>query len=188
MADDVQRPAKRSLLVTIAALLLAAIAFWGASRLAWFEMTADRRPAVELTGADVAGWLVPVAVLVLAAVAAVLALPGVVRRVLAVGLVAGGVVAVWFSLDVGAYETGWFAYQPLSEAHSDPERTFAGPAAAIAGAVLLLTAGALLLLRGHRMPRLGAKYSAPGGKPPAKDSDADLWRALSDGEDPTSGP
>ncbi len=191
MADSpstAQHDAKRSLLVTIAALLLAAIALWGSSRLTWAEMTAAGRPTVELTGADVAGWLVPVAVLALAAVAAVLALPGVVRRVLAVGLVAAGLLVVWFSLDGGAYEAGRFTYQPLSEAQSDPQRTLIGPATAIAGALLLLTAGALLLLRGHRMPRLGAKYSAPGGKPPAEDPDDDLWRALSDGEDPTSRP
>lgn len=182
MADDVQRPAKRSLLVTIAVLLLAAIAFWGASTLAWLELNPGSQVSSTITGSDLAGWLVPLAVLALAAVAAVLALPGVVRRVLGVGLAVAGVLALWFVLGGSPYDT------PLSEANSDPERTLTGPAAAIAGALLLLMAGALLLVRGHRMPRLGAKYSAPGGTPPAKDADADLWRALSEGEDPTSGP
>ncbi|MPY98369.1 MAG: hypothetical protein GEU97_10300 [Actinophytocola sp.] len=185
MAESQEQPAKRSLLVTIAALLLSAIAFWGASTLAWLELNPGSQVSSTISGADLAGWLVPLAVLALAAVAAVLALPGVVRWVLGVGLAVAGVLALWFILSGSPYDTPRFTYAPDTTA--DPERTFAGPAAAVAGAVLLLAAGALLLVRGPRMPRLGAKYSAPGGKPPAEDADEDMWRALSDGEDPTSG-
>ncbi|WP_084037361.1 Trp biosynthesis-associated membrane protein [Haloechinothrix halophila] len=185
------RSAKRSLLVTIAVLLLGALALWGSSRLTWIEvpagLTIDGRLADDLTGADLVTWLVRLAVLTLAAVAAVLALPGQVRRVLGVVLGAAGLVVLWLTLSGGAYDVAWSGPAPGYDVTGEPERTLAGPAAALAGAALLLAAGVLLLARGRRMPRLGAKYSAPGGKSPAKDSDDDLWRALSDGEDPTSG-
>lgn len=184
-------PAKRSLLVTIGVLLLSALALWGSSRLTWVEvpagLTIDGRLADDLTGADVVAWLVRLAVLTLAAVAAVLALPGQVRRVLGVVLAAAGLLVLWLTLSGDAYDVAWSGPAPGYDVTGDPDRTLAGPSAAIVGGLLLLTAGALLVLRGHRMPRLGAKYSAPGGKPAAKDSDDDLWRALSDGEDPTSG-
>lgn len=185
------RPAKRSLLVTIAVLLLGALALWGSSRLTWVEvpagLTIDGRLADDLTGADLVAWLVRLAVLTLAAVAAVLALPGQVRRVLGVVLGAAGLAVLWLTLGGDAYDVAWSGPAPGYDLIADPERTLAGPAAALAGAALLLVAGALLVLRGHRMPRLGAKYSAPGTKPAAQDSDDDLWRALSEGEDPTSG-
>ncbi|MPY78899.1 MAG: hypothetical protein GEV04_10445 [Actinophytocola sp.] len=177
-----QRPAKRSLLIVIALLVLSAIAFWGASTLAWVEMTGGRM-SHTLTGADLAGWLVPLAVLTLAAIAAVLALPGVVRQVLGVGLAVAALLALTLILSGSPYDTSGSPYQPVG----DPERTLVGPAAAVAGGLLLLAAAALLVMRGNRMPRLGAKYSAPGAKSPARDPDDDLWRALSEGEDPTSG-
>jgi len=173
---DIQPPARRGLVITTAALLLSAITLWGSSRLAWVELS----PGGTITGADLAGWLLPLAVLALAAVAATVALPGLARRALGTGLAVAGAIALWLILSGSPYD----AYQPVGR----PERTLTGPAMAVVGGLLLLAAGALLVWRGHRMPRLGAKYSAPGAKPRATDPDDEMWRALSEGEDPTSGP
>ncbi|GAA5114588.1 Trp biosynthesis-associated membrane protein [Haloechinothrix salitolerans] len=185
-----RRPAKRSLLVTIALLLLSALAFWGSSRLTWVEVPPGRlvggRAVDDLNGADFVGWLVPMAVFTLAAVAAALGLPGQARRVLGAGLALVGLLAVWFAF-YGGYEIEWSGSLPGYDGSGDPERTVRGPITAFTGAQLLVVAGVVLVARGPEMPRLGARYSAPGGESPVRDSDEDLWRALSDGEDPTSG-
>ncbi|WP_436500757.1 Trp biosynthesis-associated membrane protein [Actinokineospora sp. HUAS TT18] len=106
--------------------------------------------------------LVPLALLDLAAVAAVLALGPVPRRL--VGLMVAGLGVMAVVLSVGTP----FLW---------------GRALAVTGGALMVAAGILLLLRGHRLPRLGAKYAAPGA---AADSEPDLWRALSEGDDPTA--
>ena len=175
---DIQPPARRGLVITTAALLLSAITLWGSSRLAWVELS----PGGTITGADLAGWLLPLAGLALAAVAATVALPGLARRMLGGALAVAALLAL--TLIPSAYDTPWSTYTPAS---GDPELTWLGPAVAVVGGLLLLAAGALLVWRGHRMPRLGAKYSAPGAKPRATDPDDEMWRALSEGEDPTSG-
>lgn len=176
---DTRPPARRGLVVTTAALLLSAITLWASSKLAWIELSPGGDLDSTVTGADLAGWLLPLAVLALAAVAATVALPGLVRRALGAGLAVAGAIALWLILSGSPYDT----YQPVGQ----PERTLTGPAVAVVGGLLLLVAGGLLVWRGHRMPRLGAKYSAPGAKPRATDPDDEMWRALSEGEDPTSG-
>ena len=60
----------------------------------------------------------------------------------------------------------------------------AGPVLAATGAVLLAGAGVLLLLWGHRMPRLGARYRTPGARP-AIASEQQMWERIDAGEDPT---
>ncbi|HEX2300229.1 MAG TPA: Trp biosynthesis-associated membrane protein, partial [Pseudonocardiaceae bacterium] len=60
----------------------------------------------------------------------------------------------------------------------------AGPVFAAAGAVLLGVAGAVLVLWGHRMPRMGRRYRAPAPRP-AELQDQELWERIDAGEDPT---
>ncbi|MFD9699656.1 Trp biosynthesis-associated membrane protein [Lentzea sp. NPDC059081] len=111
--------------------------------------------ALLLVGSAGAFWgagSVPVALLSLAAVAAVVALSGVVRRVLGALLVVVGVVA--------AFSGHWLA---------------------IAGGVLVAGSGALMAVLGGRMPKIGMG----GQKARASDPDADMWRALERGDDPT---
>jgi hypothetical protein len=55
----------------------------------------------------------------------------------------------------------------------------------LAGLMLLLV-GALLVARGHRMPRLGARYRTPGAARQTIDPDRRWWQALDEGEDPTT--
>ena len=117
--------------------------------------------ALLLVGAAGAFWgagSVPVALLCLAAVAAVVALSGAARRVLGVLLVVVGVVA--------AFSGHWLA---------------------IAGGVLVVGSGALQVVLGGRMPKIGMG----GQKARARDPETDMWRALERGDDPTddrSGP
>ncbi|HEX7305743.1 Trp biosynthesis-associated membrane protein [Lentzea sp.] len=114
--------------------------------------------ALLLVGAAGAFWgagSVPVALLSLASVAAVVALSGVVRRVLGALLVVVGVAA--------AFTGHWLA---------------------VAGGVLVVLAGALLAVLGARMPKIGVG----GQKTRARDPEADMWRALERGDDPTDGP
>ncbi|CRK58801.1 Tryptophan-associated membrane protein [Alloactinosynnema sp. L-07] len=128
---------------------MAALALWSASRVGWGDIAGERA-------------LVPLALFDLAAVAAVLALGPVPRRI--VGLLVAGLGVIAVVLSVGTP----FLW---------------GRALAVTGGVLMVAAGILLLLRGHRMPRLGAKYAAPGA---AADAEPDLWRSLSEGDDPTA--
>ncbi|EHK89151.1 Trp biosynthesis-associated membrane protein [Saccharomonospora azurea] len=186
--------AKRPLWIALAALASAALALWGASSLTWVDVPAGTvfhgELREEISGSDLVTWPVPLALLALAAMAATLALRGVARRVLGIVLVA---VAVWVTvlvLDGSAYDVDLSTRAPGYDAMpGEPTKTWLGPGAALVAAALYAFAGAVLAWRGHRMPRMGAKYSAPGEQKERRRSgnpDADLWNALSEGEDPTT--
>ncbi|WP_024877216.1 Trp biosynthesis-associated membrane protein [Saccharomonospora piscinae] len=192
MADSERRP----LWIVVALLVLAAAGLWAASSLTWLDLPPGSGYEGELreslTGGDLVPWPGPLALLALAAVAAALALRGVARRLLGVVLAAAAVWVTVLVLGGSAYE----AYEAAPAVRApgydtlpgSPSRTWWGPAAALASAALLASAGVLLAWRGHRMPRMGAKYSAPGDerrRAAAPDPDADLWKALSEGKDPT---
>ncbi|WP_197321981.1 Trp biosynthesis-associated membrane protein [Saccharomonospora sp. NB11] len=185
---------KRLLWITLAALAAAALALWGASAVTWVDVPPgtvfNGELRDEISGSDLVTWPTPLALLALAAMAATLALRGVARRVLGVVLLA---VAGWVTvlvLNGSAYDVDLTTRAPGYDAiPGDPERTWLGPATALAAAACYAVAGAVLAWRGHRMPRMGAKYSAPGEKKERRRSgnpDSDLWNALSEGEDPTT--
>ncbi|GAA2781609.1 hypothetical protein GCM10010470_14410 [Saccharopolyspora taberi] len=174
-------------------LLAAAGLLWGSSAVTWvgqrFRTPFSGEQTSGVTGAVLRPELVPVALATLAAIAAVLATGGWLRRVLgALVVVAGGLLG-W---RVVAWQIeGWFAYSapslpqgsvPVSGITTNP----AGPLLMSAGAVLLLVAGAVVLLRAGRLPAMGARYSAPGDtRRKVVDPDKKLWEALDSGEDPT---
>ena len=111
--------------------------------------------ALLLVGAAGAFWgagSVPVALLSLAAVAAVIALSGMPRRILGAVLVVVGVAA--------AFSGHWLA---------------------IAGGALVVASGVLQVVLGARMPKIGVG----GQRTRARDEEADMWRALERGDDPT---
>ncbi|MGA6166783.1 Trp biosynthesis-associated membrane protein [Amycolatopsis magusensis] len=164
---------KRPLWTIVVLLGLGALALWGASRLTWFERPRSDLPGVPpqvVTGADHLPALVPLAVLVAAGVAGLVATSGWARRVVALVLAGTGLAAclvVLLNLGGGPRLAGW--------------------GLAVLGGLLVLAGGGLGVREAGRLPRLGAKYSAPGGKRPARDADTELWDALSDGRDPTTG-
>ncbi|GAA1223289.1 hypothetical protein GCM10009676_00740 [Prauserella halophila] len=183
-------PDKRALWAVVVTLLLGAGALWGASGLVWIDVpdgrTVDGRLVDDFTGGELAPWPVPIALLALAAVAAVLAFRGAARRVLGLLLIVAGGGTVYLVVAGDTREIAWSGWAPGYEGSTaEPVWTFWGPAAAVTGGVCIALAGAVLVLRGHRMARMGAKYTAPGDRRAARDPDTELWDALSEGDDPT---
>jgi hypothetical protein len=163
-------------------LLLAAAGLWGGSRLTWFAEFRDAgvRGMVLYTetGAQRAGSLVPLALLALAGMAGMIATGGWARRILGVILGVAGLAACWVAIDGVRFSgsTGLPVTQMLI-----------ARALALLGGILLISGGLAGIKGATVMPRLGARYSAPGAKRVARDPDVELWEALSDGEDPTAG-
>ncbi|MEC3980043.1 Trp biosynthesis-associated membrane protein [Amycolatopsis sp. H20-H5] len=168
-------------MVTVA-LLLGSAALWGASRLVWFAefRTAGVRGVVldQVKGADRAGALVPLAILALAGIAGLIATGGWPRRVLGAVLALAGVAAVWTGVD-GARISGFADGLPVTQ-------LLLSRGLAVLGGILLAVGGLAAVKGAGRMPKLGARYSAPGAKRAARDPDTELWEALSEGEDPTT--
>lgn len=175
-------------------LLAGGGALWGASAMGWssqrYRSPLSGEKTVELAGADVRPELVPFALAALAAIAAVLATGGWLRRLVgALVAVAGGLV-VWRSTT--GWGAGWFlpkrgAIPSGGEAVGELTTNPVGPVLMTLGGLVLVVAGLLVLLRARRMPAMGAKYSAPGAqKPPEQDPDRRLWDELDAGADPTA--
>ena len=147
---------------------------------------------VQVDGSEVLPALAPLALLALAAVAAVLATGGWARWLLgALLLVASALLTVGV---LRVADQGWLTAVSVAglPTRSVPAGTAtvlpAGPGFAAGGAVLLAAAGVALVMRGHRMPRLGRRYQAPTvrpSKPPEGPPDGQLWERMDAGEDPT---
>ncbi|WP_083754065.1 Trp biosynthesis-associated membrane protein [Actinosynnema sp. ALI-1.44] len=152
----------RPLWIVTVLLLAASAALWGASQLKW---------SAELTGSEQVSALVPLALIYLAGIAGVLATSGWPRRGVGVLLALTGFAACWLAVN-GAFD----------HAQGLPAR-----ALALLGGLAVVVAGVRLVRSGHKMPRLGAKYQAPAAAGSAKEAsgEKEMWRALSDGDDPT---
>lgn len=169
----------------------AAVLLWAASSLDWLEQRYQTSFAREDTqivdGAQLHPELVPIALAALAAVAAVLATGGWLRRVVGILVVLAGAVLGWraadgFTFDAGPYEGVPEGATPIGTA----DFQVLGPVLVAVAAVLLLAAGVLVVFRAGRMPAMGAKYSAPGtAKERVKDPDRQMWDDLDEGWDPT---
>jgi hypothetical protein len=177
MADRATgEPVKRPLWTVLVLLLLSAVALWGSSRLTWatewrVHPGTDAATVVSTTGGGVAP-LVPLAVLALAGVAAAVALGGWARRILGAVLGVAGLVTAGIG--------------PLVTTMTETDFVPWGRILAVAGGVLLVLAGFVLVWLGDRMPRLGAAYQTPGAAGRDDDSDSAMWHALSQGKDPTT--
>lgn len=165
----------------------------------WIRGTADV-PGLPTIEADVSGTtLSPLAgalgVVLLASFGAVVATRGWVRRAL------GGLVVVASVIVLVSTVAPPDAADALEEALSakgwaggDYTRDAVGWRwLALVGAVSCLLAGCAVALRGHRWAVMGSRYDAPAATSPrpaagAADQeldDAELWRALDQGHDPT---
>jgi hypothetical protein len=190
-------PSRKALVATIVGLIAASAALGGSAALEWVQMDVQAPlrgiVPVRLAGSVVLPALGPLAMLALAAVAAVLASGGWVRWLLGALLLGAAVppaVAV-----LRAFDGRWLTSAAMSAAQR-PVRSvpvgsatvlLAGPALASVAAVLLAAAGVALVLRGHRMPRLGRRYQTPTVRPSGLASPVErLWERMDAGEDPTS--
>lgn len=139
---------------------------------------------VEVSGAEAAGPVRALGLVVLAAVPALAATRRTGRTVVGVLLVLGGVAAGVAAarvladpvavLDVDATEVG----------------TSSRPLLAVAGAVVTAVAGGVVTARGRRWAALSRRYEAPANRAaePVRTGEApELWDALDRGEDPTRG-
>jgi uncharacterized membrane protein (TIGR02234 family) len=192
--------AKRRQLSTVCAgLALAAVLLWAGSATVWYRVTPAGAAPVELTGAQVAPWLGGTALLALAGVAGVVATGGLLRRLVGVLLGLAGVGVLVFgvrALVMAPFATDASAAalpQPPSgvtvdELRYQPTDATGAPLLAIAGAVVLLAVGILVLVRERRLPRFGARYAAPGERRVERDPDRAAWQELDEGRDPTVDP
>ncbi|HWE88787.1 MAG TPA: Trp biosynthesis-associated membrane protein [Pseudonocardiaceae bacterium] len=166
----------------VALLALAALALWLASRLAW-SWSRQPTPLHGLVvdredGSQVRPALVPLALLALASIAAILAIGGWPRRVVGVLVALIGVAAGWLGLtDVPSARPAGF---PTVE-------VLTGHGLAVLGGVFLIVAGVVVIRTANRLPRLGAGYQTPRAARKVRDPDQELWHALSEGHDPTTG-
>lgn len=185
---------KRALSATVILLVAAAAALGTASAIGWarigFQVPLRGIVEVRVVGADLVPVLGPLALLAVAAVAAVVATAGWLRRVLGALVLCAAVppaLGVLRAADEGRLG-GAASSAGRLPARSVPDGPvtvlLAGPVSAAAGAVLLGVAGAVLVLRGHRMARLGRRYRAPAPRP-AELEDQELWERIDAGEDPT---
>ncbi|OXM48104.1 Trp biosynthesis-associated membrane protein [Amycolatopsis alba] len=177
------KKAKRPLWIAVVGLLLGAVALWGSSQLVWFAEFRDGgvRGTIVYTeiGSTRAIALIPLALLALAGTAGLIATGGWPRRVLGVVLAVAGAAAVWIGVADGPF-TGFADGLPVAQ-------MLGARGLAILGGILVAAGGLAAIKGAGRMPRLGAKYAAPGAKKrAAKDPETELWEALSEGEDPTA--
>ncbi|MEV7548863.1 Trp biosynthesis-associated membrane protein [Amycolatopsis sp. NPDC089917] len=182
-AAPAAKKAKRPLWIAVVGLLLGAVALWGSSQLVWFAEFRDGgvRGTIVYTeiGSTRAIALIPLALLALAGTAGLIATGGWPRRVLGVVLAVAGAAAVWIGVADGPF-TGFADGLPVAQ-------MLGARGLAILGGILVAAGGLAAIKGAGRMPRLGAKYSAPGAKKrAAKDPETELWEALSEGEDPTA--
>lgn len=205
---------RRAPLAATLALVVAAALLWGSSRLTWVRATAsdDLRGtrSAALAGGTWAGATVPLALVLLAAVAAVLAVRGWARRVVAalVLLVAVGAAVPAVGLlasGAGSDQAAELLDPPALAPTVTASTAAAGPVLALAGALVAVLAAVVLVRTRPAGGGLSSRYTTPATRRaaaraevvPDRSESPDpaaaaltervLWDALDAGEDPTLG-
>ncbi|WP_327114713.1 TIGR02234 family membrane protein [Nocardia sp. NBC_01730] len=199
---------------TVVLLALAAAALWGSSRMTWVTLTSSdglTQPRTDhLNGGVWFGVLTPMALVLLASIAAVLATRGWLRRVIGVliTLVAAVTAVPAFALLTNsgkiAERAAKLAELPARAQVGEVTPTVFPAALALLGAIAAFVAGALLTRMPAETGRLSGKYDNPvfrraaataevtqrraetaDPEPPPQLSERVLWDALDAGTDPT---
>ncbi|WP_162529825.1 Trp biosynthesis-associated membrane protein [Nocardioides caldifontis] len=195
MNEPVNRPeasrGRRSFGPTVAVGLAgAALATVGATS-TWGEATTRdtglRTATVD--GSAVAPLVLPVALVALASWGTVLVLRRRGRRVVAVLAAAAGVAGAVAAL-AGVSDAGGAAVEALGDLPDATSSTTAWPVVAAVGFLLSTAAAVVAWWRAPAWPEMSARYDAPtggDGEAPAEPrTDAELWKALDEGRDPTA--
>jgi uncharacterized membrane protein (TIGR02234 family) len=166
----------------------AALATVGASQ-TWAEATttAQGTRTVAASGTDVAAAALPLALVALAAWGAVLVLRSRGRRLVAVlGLLAA--VGAGAAVLTAAGDARDVAGGMLAAASDVSVTTTAWPTVTVIACGVAAASFVVAFLQAPRWPEMSARYDAPNEPEPgtAAVSDADLWRALDEGHDPTT--
>ncbi len=182
---DTQRRVRRTKMIAALLLALAAVVFWAAGQLHWCRVEAEpldgltRQRAFDVKGSDWSPWLTPLALVLLAAIAAALSVRGWGLRLIAVLVAAGGVVAAIpvISLLKDGADSGYAGdvadmpdrYQVLFvDVHEWAVATvLAGSALCVAAGVFLLRAA-----RGGAAP--ASKYRTPAAR--REDAEREIFR------------
>ncbi|GII76902.1 membrane protein [Sphaerisporangium rufum] len=175
-------------------VLVAAGRTWATVRLSG-GLGGPARP-VAVGGGELAPALVPLALAALAAMVAVFAARGALRRGIgAVICLLGPAIAVAALRGATAGRAAEAAaeHSTLSAAAraASVSVVWAWPAATLAGAAALLAAGLLAAVRGGRWPGMSGRYERAAAAAPRSARPAgarSLWDALDRGDDPTAGP
>ncbi|MFD4460908.1 TIGR02234 family membrane protein [Nocardia sp. NPDC058480] len=198
-------------IVPVVLLALAAAGLWAASRMTWVTVhSADglTEPRTDdLNGGVWFGALTPLALVLVASIAAVFAVKGVLRQLLGVviSVIAAAAAVPGFALAAGAGNTadraGTLAELPVRAVVSGADAHLGPAILSILAAILALAAGILLTRRTGERAELSGKYDNPvfrradasaavskqnaetGTAAPL--SDRVLWDALDAGTDPT---
>ncbi|SFD79100.1 trp region conserved hypothetical membrane protein [Actinopolyspora alba] len=183
---------RRLLVSCVIGMLAVAVGLWAASSTVWIR----QRYRTPFSGADVARVageairpeLTPLALATLAAIAAVLATGGLLRRLIGLIVVLEAVLLGWRLFDWLAGPSG-VSELPGAAPGSEPlevrEVLPYGPALMGGAALVLLLCGLAVMLAAQRMPAMGSKYSAPAEARETRDPDRRLWEDLDEGRDPT---
>lgn len=167
-------------------MLIAAGRTWSVATLTAPPLPARRLP---VTGADLSGAVRALALVALAGVAALVALPGRWRVVGGLLLGATGIGAVFaFGLASpgGVQRSSAVTTQRDSGAAVAVGSRTGWPYGYLAGAFAVTVAGGMTAAGSRRWPGLGARYDAPAARAtPTADPAVDPWAALDRGEDPT---
>lgn len=217
MADDARRgPAPMRIAQLL--LILGALWLWVASRLTWVQLESfdglGPPKTIALSGSTWSTALLPVALLLAAAVVATLAVRGWALRALALLLAAVSAaiaylaISQWVVPDVSARAADLAEVSLTTLVGS--EREYLGAGTALAAAVATLAAAALLMRAASRAASTAPRYATPAarraavreqsataaegaslGQTSEPMSERTIWDALDEGRDPTepdSGP
>ncbi|WP_150245911.1 Trp biosynthesis-associated membrane protein [Nocardiopsis quinghaiensis] len=148
---------------------------------------------VELTGTDLTGALSGIGWAGLAGIAGLYAARGWARRAVGLLVAIGGAAALGAVWDATRPDT---LLSAVSENTTDavgsaqvaaaPQLSALGPAMAVAGAVLLVAAGLLAVVRAPAWPGMGTRYDQDAAPRATRaETPSDLWKSLDAGDDPT---
>ena len=192
MADPQTRRTRRSYAITVGVGLAAAALTAVAGSRTWatgHASAAGMRVHATIPGSQAAPLVAALALVALAGWGVVLVTRGRVRRAVAVvgaaaslgafaaavhGLTTGGTDVTSALLGQGAGRGPLF---------SD---TTGWPFLALVTALVAAAAFLVAVLRAPRWPEMGRKYDAPASRADVESPEPDMWRALDEGQDPTS--